>query len=42
MNYDLLAVKIFKQNKAVGWWDDMDRCVYQTLQLVSTEIAEAT
>lgn len=37
-----LAVAVFEQNKAVGWWDDMDRCVYQTLQLVSTEIAEAT
>lgn len=39
---DVLAKQIFDQNKAVGWWDDMDRCVYQTLQLVSTEIAEAT
>lgn len=40
--FDELAVKIFEQNKAVGWWDDMDRCFYQTLQLVNTEIAEAT
>ena len=39
---DDLAIQIFEQNKAVGWWDDMDRCIYQTLQLVSTEIAEAT
>jgi len=40
INY--LAGEVFEQNKAVGWWDDMDRCIYQTLQLVSTEIAEAT
>lgn len=41
-NIDNLASEIFEQNKAVGWWDDMDRCIYQTLQLVSTEVAEAT
>lgn len=37
-----LAVEIFEQNRAVGWWDDIDRCPFQTLQLVNTEIAEAT
>ena len=37
-----LANNIYEQNKAVGWWDDPNRCVYQTLQLVSTELAEAT
>lgn len=37
-----LAVEIFEQNRAVGWWDDLDRCPFQTLQLVNTEIAEAT
>lgn len=26
----------------VGWWDDPDRCIFICLQLVSTEIAEAT
>jgi hypothetical protein len=26
----------------VGWWDDPDECMFQKLQLVSTEIAEAT
>lgn len=36
------AKKIYEQNKAVGWWDDPNRCIFQTLQLVSTEIAEAT
>lgn len=40
--FNELATQVFEQNKAVGWWDDMDRCFYQTLQLVSTEIAEAT
>lgn len=42
MNINKLAKEIYEQNKAVGWWDDPDRCIYQTLQLVSTEIAEAT
>lgn len=37
-----LAKVIYEQNKSVGWWDDPNRCTYQTLQLVSTEIAEAT
>ena len=36
------AKNIFAQNVQRGWWDDMDRCVFQTLQLVNTEIAEAT
>lgn len=36
------AKKIYEQNKAVGWWDNPNRCIFQTLQLVSTEIAEAT
>jgi hypothetical protein len=42
MNYDRYANKIYEWNKSVGWWDDPDRCLFQTLQLVSTEIAEAT
>lgn len=37
-----LAVEIYAQNKAVGWWDNPDRDIYQTLQLVNTEVAEAT
>lgn len=36
------AAEIYAQNKAVGWWDDPDRCIYECLQLVSTEVAEAT
>lgn len=42
IDFNRWAKDIFEQNKAVGWWDDMDRCVYTTLQLISTEIAEAT
>ena len=42
INYDQQAEEIYQQNKEVGWWDNPDRCIYQTLQLVSTEIAEAT
>lgn len=42
MNYNEMAQKIYEQNKAVGWWDDPDRCLFECLQLVSTEVAEAT
>lgn len=42
MNYNILAKEIFEQNKAVGWWDEPNRCKLTLLQLVSTEIAEAT
>lgn len=36
------AKDIYTQNVARGWWDDPDRDVFQALQLVNTEIAEAT
>lgn len=42
MNINELAARVYNQNKAVGWWDNPDRCIFQTLQLVNTEIAEAT
>jgi len=42
MNIDKLSAEIYSQNKEAGWWDDPDRCVFQCLQLVSTELAEAT
>lgn len=42
MNFNKLAKEIYAQNKAVGWWDNPDRCKLEALQLVSTEIAEAT
>lgn len=42
MDFNEYSQKIYQQNKAVGWWDNPNRCVYTTLQLVSTEVAEAT
>lgn len=36
------AKAIYEQNVERGWWDDPDRCIYQTFQLVNTEVAEAT
>jgi hypothetical protein len=42
MDFDKQSLKIYQQNLAIGWWDDPNRCIYQSLQLVSTEIAEAT
>lgn len=37
-----LSTRVYEQNKEVGWWDDPDRCIFECLQLVSTEVAEAT
>lgn len=37
-----LATVIYAQNVERGWWDDPNRSIYCTLQLVNTEIAEAT
>ena len=42
MNINELSKQIYEQNKAVGWWDDPNRCIWTTIQLISTEIAEAT
>lgn len=42
MNINEMAVQVFEQNKAAGWWDNMDRDINETLMLVVTEIAEAT
>ena len=36
------AQDIHRQNVARGWWDDPNPCVYTKLQLVNTEVAEAT
>lgn len=40
--YEQLAAEIHADNIRAGWWDNPDECLYQKLQLVSTEIAEAT
>ena len=37
-----LAAEIYADNVAAGWWDDPDRDPLVCLQLISTEIAEAT
>ena len=42
ISYDILAKEIHDHNVNVGWWDNPDECLYQKLQLVSTEISEAT
>ena len=42
MDVNKYASEIYAQNKAVGWWDNPDRCLFETLQLVSTEVAEGT
>lgn len=42
MDLNKKAKEIYNQNKEVGWWDNPNRCLYECLQLISTEIAEAT
>ena len=42
MTIDELAQEIYADNVAAGWWDDPDRDPLVCLQLISTEIAEAT
>jgi len=44
MCYDLnkMSKEIYKQNCLVGWWDNPKECIFQKLQLVSTEVAEST
>lgn len=37
-----MAQAIFNDNAAKGWWDDMDRCPWTTLQLMNTEASEAS
>lgn len=40
--WDSLAKTIHTNNVLVGWWDDPDECIFQKLQMGSTEVAEAT
>lgn len=35
------AARIHKQNKKIGWWEG-EQCLYEKLQLVSTEVSEST
>lgn len=42
MDTNELAKTIYQQNVERGWWDDPNRCTFRTLQLVNTEVAEAT
>lgn len=37
-----IAVKIYSNNCTAGWWDNPNRCLFECLQLISTEVAEAT
>lgn len=37
-----LSQTIYNNNKSVGWWDDPNRCLFECLQLVNTEVSEAT
>ena len=40
--FNVMAKAVHEANKAVGWWDEPDRNVYELLQLTITEISEAT
>lgn len=40
--FNELANTIHTNNVLVGWWDDPMECLYQKIQMTSTEVAEAT
>lgn len=37
-----MSKQIYQQNKDVGWWDDPNRCIVEVIQLINSEISEAT
>jgi len=42
MDLNDLAEQIHAWNCHIGWWDDPDQCLLTKIQLISTEISEAT
>lgn len=41
-DFNELSKQIHSEMVAVGWWDNPDQCLLEKLQMISTEIAEAT
>ena len=41
-NFNGLAKTIHDNNAKVGWWEGEQACIFQKIQMASTEIAEAT
>lgn len=41
-NIDHLAKQIHKQHKKSEWWSEVSPCIFTKIQLISTEVAEAT
>jgi len=42
MDFNTLSKTIHSDNVIAGWWDDPDRCLLTCVQLILTEISEAT
>ena len=42
IDFDKLSKSIHANNVKVGWWDGGQTCIFQKIQMASTEIAEAT
>jgi hypothetical protein len=42
IDFDKLAKSIHANNVKVGWWEVGQTCIFQKIQMASTEIAEAT
>jgi hypothetical protein len=42
IDFDKLSKSIYANNVKVGWWEGEQSCIFQKIQLVSTEVAEAT
>jgi hypothetical protein len=42
IDFDKLSKSIYANNVKVGWWEGEQSCIFQKIQMTSTEIAEAT
>jgi hypothetical protein len=42
LNFNDLAKSIHANNVKIGWWEGSQACIFQKIQMASTEIAEAT
>jgi hypothetical protein len=42
IDFDKLSKTIYANNVKVGWWEGEQACIFQKIQMASTEMAEAT
>lgn len=42
VDFNAISAELYPANVAKGWWDNGQECIFQKLQLASTEVAEGT